>query len=242
MNKESDWGKRVMDDNVFELKLDKYKPLREIVFESIRGAILSGSLKPGERLMEVQVAEKLGVSRTPIREAIRKLELEGLVVMIPRKGAYVADLSIKDITDALEIRAALEGLAAGLASMRITEEEIEELELTAVEFHKAIEQEDYDLMIQRDIEFHAKIFAATRNEKLVQLTNNLREQVQRFRDIYLRKSNKSKELSREHYEIAEAIASRNINRAEELAKKHIINAENYIMKMVEDKQDGSILE
>lgn len=231
-----------MDDNVFELKLDKYKPLREIVFESIRGAILSGSLKPGERLMEVQVAEKLGVSRTPIREAIRKLELEGLVVMIPRKGAYVADLSIKDITDALEIRAALEGLAAGLASMRITEEEIEELELTAVEFHKAIEQEDYDLMIQRDIEFHAKIFAATRNEKLVQLTNNLREQVQRFRDIYLRKSNKSKELSREHYEIAEAIASRNINRAEELAKKHIINAENYIMKMVEDKQDGSILE
>lgn len=231
-----------MDDNVFELKLDKYKPLREIVFESIRGAILSGSLKPGERLMEVQVAEKLGVSRTPIREAIRKLELEGLVVMIPRKGAYVADLSIKDITDALEIRAALEGLAAGLASMRITEEEIEELELTAVEFHKAIEQEDYDLMIQRDIEFHAKIFAATRNEKLVQLTNNLREQVQRFRDIYLRKSNKSKELAREHYEIAEAIAGRNINRAEELAKKHIINAENYIMKMVEDKQDGSILE
>jgi len=81
-----------MDNNFLELKLDNYKPLREVVFNSIRGAIISGVLKPGERLMEVQLAEKMGVSRTPIREAIRKLELEGLVVMIARKGAYVAEL------------------------------------------------------------------------------------------------------------------------------------------------------
>lgn len=220
-----------MENDFLELKLDNYKPLREIVFESVRGAIISGVLKPGERLMEVQLAEKLGVSRTPIREAIRKLELEGLVIMMPRKGAYVADLSLKDITDVLEIRAALEGMAAGLAALRITDEEIEELELTALQFHQALEADDFDMIVQKDIEFHDRIFRATRNDKLLQITNNLREQVQRFRIMYINKSNKSKDLAKEHYEIAEAISKRNIDMAEKIAKKHIENAEKYILTM-----------
>lgn len=225
----------MMDKNIFELKLDHYKPLREVVFESIRSAIINGSLKPGERLMEVQMAEKLGVSRTPIREAIRKLELEGLVVMIARKGAYVADLSLKDITDVLEIRAALEGLAAGLASIRISEEEVASIEAVAMKFHKAIENDDFEGMIQMDIQFHDLIFIATRNEKLIQISNNLREQVQRFREIYISKANKSKDLAKEHYEITEAISNRNIDLAEKLARKHIENAENYILKMAKTK-------
>jgi DNA-binding GntR family transcriptional regulator len=220
-----------MENDFLELKLDNYKPLREIVFESVRGAIISGVLKPGERMMEVQLAEKLGVSRTPIREAIRKLELEGLVIMMPRKGAYVADLSLKDITDVLEIRAALEGMAAGLAALRITDEEIEELELTALQFHQAIEADDFDMIVQKDIEFHDRIFKATRNDKLLQITNNLREQVQRFRIMYINKSNKSKDLAKEHYEIAEAISKRDINMAERIAKRHIENAEKYILTM-----------
>ena len=228
-----------MESNVFELKLDQYKPLREVVFESIRGAIISGVLKPGERLMEVQMAEKLGVSRTPIREAIRKLELEGLVVMIPRKGAYVADLSLKDITDVLELRAALEGLAAELAAARITDEEIEELEMIAMDFHKAIESDDMEGMIQKDIEFHDIIFKATRNEKLIQISNNLREQVQRFRVMYITKFKKSRTLATEHFEIAEAISNRNMDLAEKLAKRHIENAENYIISIVENSS-GSI--
>jgi DNA-binding GntR family transcriptional regulator len=220
-----------MENDFLELKLDNYKPLREVVFESVRGAIISGVLKPGERLMEVQLAEKLGVSRTPIREAIRKLELEGLVIMMPRKGAYVADLSLKDITDVLEIRAALEGLASGLAALRITDEEIEGLELTAQQFHQALEADDFDMIVQKDMEFHDRIFKATRNEKLLQITNNLREQVQRFRIMYINKSNKSKDLAKEHYEIAEAISKRNIDMAERIAKRHIENAEKYILTM-----------
>lgn len=223
-----------MGNEFFELKLDNYKPLREIVFESLRGAIISGTLKPGERLMEVQLAEKLGVSRTPIREAIRKLELEGLVVMMPRRGAYVADFSIKDITDVLEIRASLEGLASALAALRITEDEIEELEMTAVRFNQAIEEGDFDKIVQLDIDFHDIIFKATRNEKLMQINNNLREQVQRFRIMYINKSNKSKELADQHYAIAEAISSRDMDLAEKLAKNHIENAENYILKMVDE--------
>ncbi|MDF2532673.1 MAG: transcriptional regulator, GntR family [Clostridia bacterium] len=222
-----------MNNKIFELKLDQYKPLREIVFETIRNAIISGDLKPGERVMEVQMAESLGVSRTPVREAIRKLELEGLVIMLPRKGAYVSDLSVKDLTEVMEIRASLEGLAAGLASIRIDEAEIEDLEVRALKFHKSIEDEDVDVLILRDLEFHDAIFRASRNERLIQLNNNLIEQVQRFREIYHKKVHKSKETSKEHYEIVEAISNRDVDKAEKLARIHIENAEKSILKTME---------
>ena len=222
-----------MKKKVFELKRDQYKPLREIVFETIRNAIISGDLKPGERVMEVQMAESLGVSRTPVREAIRKLELEGLVIMLPRKGAYVADLSVKDLTEVMEIRASLEGLAAGMASIRIDEAEIEELEVRALKFHKSIEEDNVDALILSDLEFHDAIFRASRNERLIQLNNNLREQVQRFREIYHKKVNKSKETSKEHYAIVEAISNREVDKAEKLARIHIENAEKSILRMME---------
>lgn len=219
-----------MENDFLELKLDNYKPLREVVFESVRGAIISGVLKPGERLMEVQMAEKLGVSRTPIREAIRKLELEGLVIMMPRKGAYVADLSLKDITDVLEIRAALEGLASGLAALRINDDEIQELNQVAKSFHQAIVEDDFNKILQGDIDFHDIIFKATRNEKLVQMNNNLREQVQRFRIMYINQSNRSMTIANDHFEIAKAISERDMDKAEKIAKRHIENAEKYILK------------
>lgn len=123
-------------ENLTKLNLDNYKPLRDVVFENLREAILEGKLKPGQRLMEVQLAEQLGVSRTPVREAIRKLELEGLVVMLPRKGAYVANMSLKDIMDVLEVRASLEGLAAYLAAERISDEDIKKLKDISEEFKK----------------------------------------------------------------------------------------------------------
>ena len=99
-----------------------------MVFETLRDAIITQVLKPGERLMEIQLADEMGVSRTPVREAIRKLELEGLVVMVPRKGAYVAGVSMKDIHEVYEVRSALEMLAVTLAAERITEEELDALE------------------------------------------------------------------------------------------------------------------
>ena len=116
-----------MESN-FKVNMNEYLPLRDVVFNTLRQAILRGELKPGERLMEIQLANKLGVSRTPIREAIRKLELEGLVLMIPRKGAEVAEITEKNMRDVLEVRKALEELAVQLACDKITQEELEELE------------------------------------------------------------------------------------------------------------------
>ncbi len=118
----------------FNLSMDNFLPLRDVVFNTLRRAILTGQLKPGERLMEVHLANKLGVSRTPIREAIRKLELEGLVVMIPRKGAQVAKITEKSLQDVLEVRRCLDALIAELACERLTGEQLRELEEDATAF------------------------------------------------------------------------------------------------------------
>ena len=124
----------------FDVKMDEYLPLRDVVFKTLRQAILKGELEPGERLMEIQLAERLGVSRTPIREAIRKLELEGLVLMIPRKGAEVARISENNLRDVLEVRRTLEELAVDLACQRMTEDELEELKKTQELFAQAIRE------------------------------------------------------------------------------------------------------
>jgi len=217
------------------VRLDTYKPLREVVFETLREAIISGILKPGERMMEIQLADELGVSRTPVREAIRKLELEGFVVMIPRKGAYVSDISFKDINDIFEIRGALEMLAAGLACERITEDELESLERLLVQKWDCIEKDDVDTMVATDTLFHEALYRASRNDRLSQIVSNLREQIQRFRTTSLASPGRMKLAWEEHKELVEAIADRNIALAQELASKHIENAENSLLDILRQR-------
>jgi DNA-binding GntR family transcriptional regulator len=221
------------------IKLDNYKPLRELVFETMREAIINGQLRPGERMMEIQLAEEMGVSRTPVREAIRKLELEGLVVMIPRKGAYVAGLSLKDIADVFEIRRALEGLAAELAADRITDQELENLERYLVKISEEIECGDLNKVVEIDTDFHTLLYQASRNSKLTQIINNLREQIQRFRTTSLSLPGRMRVALDEHRKIVEAISSRDGELARKIAQEHIENAENSMMSMVQqDRKYG----
>ncbi|MBT9177224.1 MAG: HTH-type transcriptional regulator LutR [Firmicutes bacterium] len=219
------------------IKLENYKPLRDIVFEHLRTAIIAGALKPGERLMELQLAEDMGVSRTPVREAIRKLELEGLVSMVARRGAYVSDLSIRDIAETFEVRAALESLAAGLAAERIVPEELEKLERVLVEIGACELGDDIERMVLLDEEFHALLlFAATRNSKLSQIISNLREQITRFRRSSLSTPGRIKAVFHEHKSIVEAISDRNSALAQALAKEHIENAEHSLMDWVKERK------
>ena len=220
-----------------QIKLDNYKPLRELVFEALREAIIKGVLKPGERMMEIQLAEEMGVSRTPVREAIRKLELECLVAMVPRKGAYVADLSMKDIVEVFEIRGALEGLAAELAAERITEEELEELERYLVRIMESIGADDLSLMVEVDTDFHTQLYKASRNERLSQIISNLREQIQRFRKTSLAVPGRMKAALEEHKKIVEAISARDGVLARHLAEEHIENAENSLMDAISGGDD-----
>lgn len=215
------------------IQLDNYKPLREIVFESLREAIISGRLKPGERLMEAQLAEELGVSRTPVREAVRKLELEGFVAMLPRKGAYVAGISLKDIVDVFEIRGALEALAAGLAAERITDGELDEMERYLLR-SSACDREHLSDFVAADTGFHELIYKASRNQRLIQIVTLLQEQVQRFRTVSLSQPGRFKDAIEEHRQIIEAISERNVELAQALAKEHIENAEQSMLRSLKE--------
>lgn len=227
-----------MTERLIPVKLENYKPLREIVFEHLREAIIKGKLRPGERLMEMQLADEMGVSRTPVREAIRKLELEGLVIMIPRRGAYVADLSIKDVAETFEIRSALEALAASLAAERITPEEAEEMERILVRIGAAIEEDDMQQLVALDEEYHNLLYKASRNDRLMQILNNLREQIQRFRVTTLAVPGRVRVALQEHRNIAEAISERNAELAHQLALEHIENAENALMDWMRRQKES----
>lgn len=217
-------------DSLNKLNLDNYKPLRDVVFENLRTAILEGNLKAGQRLMEVQLAEQLGVSRTPIREAIRKLELEGLVVMLPRKGAYVANMSFKDLIDVLEIRATLEGLAASLAAERRNDEDVIKLEKVAKEFEEGVRNADIEVVLKKDVEFHENIFLMANNKKLYHLITSLWEQVHRFRVMYVSNNESSLSLVDEHKRILDAIKNGDCELAKKYATEHIELAEQFFME------------
>ena len=169
-----------MTDNL-TLNMDAYLPLRDVVFNTLREAILKGELKPGERLMELQLASKLVVSRTPIREAIRMLEQEGLAVTKPRKGAEVAKMTLKDMEDVLEVREALDELAAKIACKKISDEQLANLKTIKDEFKRSMDSGDVKKIAEEDVKFHDAIYEATNNAKLVSIMNNIREQIYRYR-------------------------------------------------------------
>ena len=215
-----------------KLEIRNYKPLGEVVFEYLRNAILNGELKPGERLMEVTIAEQLGVSRTPVREAIRKLEKESFVIMIPRKGAYVADLTKKDILEVLEIRKELEGFAASLAAERMTYEEKETLGKIMEQFNEALIASDKKTMIECDNAFHSAIFHATKNGRLITMIYDLHDQFQRFRLIYFSEFHNYKEIQQSHGRIFDAILSNDAEAAKQEAESHVESIRGLVNKWI----------
>lgn len=224
-----------MDMN-FQVNMNEYLPLRDVVFNTLRQAILRGELKPGERLMEIQLANKLGVSRTPIREAIRKLELEGLVLMIPRKGAEVAEITEKNMQDVLEVRKALEELAAGLACERITKAQIEEMKVAAKAFEDSLKNGDVTRIAEADVRFHDIIFTATDNQRLITLLSNLREQMYRFRVEYLKQKECYPKLLDEHERMITAISRRDKEEARRIVGRHIDNQASTVSDVIREKR------
>ena len=185
-------------DHDFTVNMNEFLPLRDVVFNTLRRAILTGELKPGERLMEIHLANRLGVSRTPIREAIRKLELEGLVTMIPRRGAEVAQITEKSLQDVLEVRRALDALCAELACDRITNEGKAALGRACDKFEEATKTGDVVAIAEADVALHDIIVQATGNQRLIQLINNLSEQMYRYRFEYIKDESGHENLVNEH--------------------------------------------
>ncbi len=215
-----------------QLSLQADLPLRDLVFNTLRQAILTGELKPGERLMELHLADKLGVSRTPIREAIRKLELEGLVTMIPRRGAEVAQITEKSMSDVLEVRRTLDALCAELACDRITEDGLQALKQACDHFEHCVAGKDARKIAQADVALHDIILQATGNPRLIQMVNNLAEQMYRYRFEYIKDHSQHERLVEEHRIIYQSILHKDRETAAAAAKTHIDNQKKTIMRQI----------
>lgn len=202
--------------------MDKYS-LRGQVFQEIREDILKGKFKENEELREATLGKELGVSRTPVREALRQLELEGLVHIIPNKGAYVTGITEKDVHDIYMTRSMLEGLCARWAAEHISEEQIQEMEevLLLTEYH--LDRGNAEQLAELDGKFHEVLYDASQSRILRHILSDFHKYVQVARKRSVKKEDRAKKSLEEHREILNALRTGDANRAEELAHIHILN-------------------
>lgn len=219
---------------MLNIEEQQYIPLRDVVFNTLRQAIIKGELKPGEKLLEVKLADELGVSRTPIREAVRKLELEGLVVMTPRRGVTVSGITKNHLQDVLEIRLALEELAVELACERMTPEQLKSLKKLQKQIKERKDSEDACELSDIDEKFHELIYSATNNARLVQMLANLREQMYRYRLVYMKDIDKRAKLITEHNRIVKALETHDAALGKNAISEHIKSQEKSILSKIEE--------
>lgn len=221
-----------------ELQLDanSYLPLRDVVYNTLRNAILRGELKPGDRLMEMHLANKLGVSRTPIREAIHLLEQEGLAITIPRKGAQVAKMTEKDLQDVLEIRDALDALAVTIGCERRTTEQLEEIKVALKDFEIATKGKDARKIVEADERFHNVIYKMANNPKLESIVKNLKEQMYRYRYEYIKGNETYDVLIAEHAAIIEGFEKKDVEYVKHIMHQHLMNQVEAVKLVIQEQE------
>lgn len=203
------------------LEIKNHRPLREIVYEELKMQILRGAIPPGTRMMEVDIADEMGVSRTPIREAIRKLEKEGLVTIEPRRGAYASRISQKDMIEIMEVRQNLEDFAAAHAAQRMDAAGKQKMREASDAFDRAVEEGNTEDMIRYDTRFHMTIVEGAGNRVLCHMFEQLQEQILRFRYLYFDTFKRGKKMPSEHHKILDAIEQGNAEQARREADLHV---------------------
>jgi DNA-binding GntR family transcriptional regulator len=211
------------------------RSLGEHVFENLRQAIIRGDVAPGDRLVESRLAGVLEISRTPVREAIHKLEREGLLRKLPHGGFTVVHLSREDIEETFGIRCVLESYAARLVALNHSEEDLMPLEEKIREFHACLAKGLLEELPRINTEFHNLFYALSRSPKLIKLINDLRDQIFRFRRILLKMDNMARTSNEDHRNMLEAIRQRDADRVEKLVKEHIARGKKIVLKALEDR-------
>lgn len=206
-----------------KLKTDDSLLLRDVVFYTIRDAILEGTLPPGTRLMELQLSGQLGVSRTPVREALKMLSMENLVTLSTRRGAVVAPIQASDLKDALEVRTALEELAVRKACRNMDEETLSMLEKAEMGFEQSLNRQNTKLSAQQDVHFHDIILQTAHNRRLSQQLTQIREEIYRYRLENLKDEATYRNLVEEHRQIIQAFRDRDEGQASAVMTRHIAN-------------------
>lgn len=217
--------------------IERHQTLREKILETIRDAILKGSLKPGERVSEPELAERFGISRTPIREAFRQLESEGYLVVIPRKGAVVASLSERDVEEFYAIKIILEGFAARMAAEKLSDRDIERLETINEKLKKLAAEGDVKNFFKAHDEFHEVFIKASGNDKLLELINQLVMKFKRLRLVSLSQPGRMSISVKEHEQLIAAFKQHDGHNADSLVRHTAtIGAEMLIDSMASERK------
>jgi len=218
-------------------KIEGYELLSQKVYRILKTEIVKRNLKPGTKLLEVKIAKQMGVSRTPVREAIRELVAEGFVKMIPNQGVIVSIASIEDTQEVLQIRSVLEGLAARLATKVINGEEIKELEQYIEQMEYYANKDNALAFSKMDVEFHELILNICGNNRLIQIRKNLSDQAHRYRIRSLSIPGRLKHSLKEHQEIVKALKKKDSEQAGRLSQKHIENVLKNILAHESKEED-----
>ncbi|KUO72116.1 MAG: hypothetical protein APF77_00830 [Clostridia bacterium BRH_c25] len=212
-----------------------FRPVRDVVYEIIRNAILDGRLEKGKRLMETAIAEDLRISRTPVREAFRKLEIEGLIEYYPKTGTTVKGITMEDIAYIYDVREVLEGLAIRQACMLITKEDIKKLWDILDLMEKAINDEDNERLFETHSEYNKIVIGASKNPRLIEYLSNIYEYINSFRRIALLYNERKSISLKEHIHIAEYIEAGDAINGEEYGREHIRIAKRIFLESAAEK-------
>ncbi len=219
-----------------DFSVSNIKPIRDLIYESIRQAIFDGELKAGDRLVEKELADKMNVSRTPIREALRKLETEGLVKHLPRKGVVVKGFKRDDIIEIYSIRQALEALAITYTIENITEDEINQLKEIIEIMEILTYKEDTASLFNISQKFNDILIRSCRMPRLINLINTYQEYLERFRIVTMKKKERKLQALEEHKQILQAVIDKDVKKAKDLVEKHLKGAlDAYLKTFVDDK-------
>jgi DNA-binding GntR family transcriptional regulator len=221
-------------ENIFGAKIVKKKPLREVVYDSLKKSILHGKLKAGQRLIEETLANQIGISRTPVREAFHKLERDDLVSRLPKGGFAVRGFTVEDVEEIFGIRIALESYAAYLAAVHITPDKISLLEKRTDESEDIFEKGDDEKVIQFYTEFHDVLYKSCKSKKLIEMINNFRDYFYRYRSALLHTPNGIKTSISDHREMIEAMKKRNPKLVERLVRSHLDRGKEIVLKEIHE--------
>lgn len=223
------------------LNVSNLKPIRDMIYESIRQAIFEGELKSGDRLVEKDLAEKMKVSRTPIREALRKLEAEGLIKHVPRKGVVVKGFTTEEIVEIYSIRKALEALAITYTVKNITQVEIKKLQEILEEMTELTEKNDTKNLFDTFQKFNDVLLGSCKMPRLIKLISTYQEYLERFRMVSMAGIERKRAALKEHKEILQAVIEKDAKRAEELVKKHLQGAlDAYLESLNKNKSSENV--
>jgi DNA-binding GntR family transcriptional regulator len=221
-------------------KRKKKKLLREQVYGGIKNAIIGGEFEPGKRLIEERLAEDMKTSRTPVREAIQKLEKEGLIQRLPRGGFAVKGVTEEEVEEVFGLRAVLEGYAGYLATQRIEGDELKALEEIITAQEACLKSMDVDEFIRLDGEFHDKLYEAAKNNRLYALLNDLRDYMYRYRVILLRYGRKAPAAVQDHKDMLASVKAKNARQVEKLVMKHMTRGKNLIKRKIRQGHEPRI--